>query len=169
VTRVGVISDTHGLLRPEALSALAGSELIVHAGDVCDLAILERLAAIAPVHAVRGNMDRGAGLGTLPLTDVVEVESSLLYVLHILDELDLDPAAAGFGVVIYGHSHRPEIERRSGVLYLNPGSAGPRRFDLPVTLARLEVDGDACHATIVKLLDDGPGNAPPAGSGKRAR
>jgi putative phosphoesterase len=153
VTRVGVISDTHGLLRPEALHALEGSELIIHAGDVGDPAILERLATIAPVRVVRGNVDRGPGLGTLPMTEVVEVESCHLYVLHILDDLDLDPAAAGFGVVIHGHSHRPLIERRGGVLYLNPGSAGPRRFDLPVTVARLEVEGERCIAEIVSILE----------------
>jgi putative phosphoesterase len=152
VTRVGVISDTHGLLRPEAIQALGGSELIIHAGDVSDPAILERLGAIAPVRAVRGNVDQGRGLSELPLTDVVEVETSRIYVLHILDELDLDPAAAGFGTVIYGHSHRPSSERRGGVLYLNPGSAGPRRFGLPVTVARLTVDGGRCDGEIVTIM-----------------
>jgi hypothetical protein len=151
VTLVGVISDTHGLLRPEALDALAGSELIVHAGDVGDLEILERLAEIAPVRAVRGNVDRGA-LAALPTDAVVEVEGAQLYVLHILDDLDLDPAAAGFGAVIYGHTHRPLVERRAGVLYLNPGSAGPRRFDLPVTVARLAVDGAELKAEVVELI-----------------
>ena len=134
--RIGVISDTHGLLRPEALTALEGSELIVHAGDVGGADILERLSAIAPLRAVRGNTDHGPWASELPMTDVVEVEGARLYVLHILGDLHLDPGVAGFGAVIHGHSHRPLIDRRGGVLYLNPGSAGPRRFSLPITLVR---------------------------------
>jgi putative phosphoesterase len=151
LTRVGVISDTHGLLRPEAVAALAGSDLIVHAGDVGSPDILDSLATLAPVRAVRGNVDHGPWSLSLPLTEVVEVESCTLHVLHILDELDLDPGAADFGVVISGHSHRPLVERRRGVLYLNPGSAGPRRFDLPVTVALLTVDGRDADASIVAL------------------
>jgi uncharacterized protein len=151
MTRVGVISDTHGLLRPEALAALAGSDLIVHAGDVGDATILERLAGIAPVRAVRGNVDRGALAAALPSTELVEVEGVHLYVLHILEELDLVPGAAGIGAVVYGHTHVPKIERRAGILYLNPGSAGPRRFTLPVTLARLVVDGGELEAELVEL------------------
>lgn len=151
--RVGVISDTHGQLRPEAVAALEGSDLIVHAGDVGDGRILERLEEIAPVHAVRGNTDKGPLAASLPLTQVVEVGGDVrLYVLHILDELDLDPAAAGMAAVIYGHTHVPKIERRGGVLYLNPGSAGPRRFTLPVTVARLEVEGGRMEPKLVELV-----------------
>lgn len=149
--RVGVISDTHGLLRPEAVRALEGSERIVHAGDVGDPGILEELARIAPVSAVRGNVDRGELAARLPATEVVKVEDVLLYVLHDLGELDLDPADAGFGAVITGHSHRPANEVRGDVLYLNPGSAGPRRFRLPVTVARLTVSGEELEAEIVEL------------------
>lgn len=144
--RIGVISDTHGLLRPQALEALEDSDLIIHAGDVGPLEILDQLRAIAPVRAVRGNTDRGAIAAVLPLTEVVEVPGAgeghptLLYVIHILEDLDLDPGAAGFRCVICGHSHRPEVREERGVLYLNPGSAGPRRFDLPVTVARLRID-----------------------------
>ena len=152
MTVVGVISDTHGLLRPQALAALEGSDLIVHAGDVGDPAILERLGEIAPVHAVRGNTDHGALAASLPLTHVVEVGDVRLYVLHILDELDLDPGTAGMAAVIYGHTHEPKTERRAGVLYLNPGSAGPRRFSLPVTLARLAVDGGRIETELVDLV-----------------
>jgi putative phosphoesterase len=160
--RVGVVSDTHGLLRPEAVQALRGSDLIVHAGDVGNPSIIDELATLAPVRAVRGNVDRGPWALRLPLAEVVEVERCQIYVLHILDDLDLDPEAAGFGVVIFGHSHRPLLERRRGVLYLNPGSAGPRRFDLPVTVARLIVDGSDVDAQIVELdvappAEDSPG------------
>jgi hypothetical protein len=149
---VGVISDTHGLLRPEALAALAGSDLIVHAGDVGDPAILERLAQIAPVHAVRGNTDHGDCADSLPPTEVVHVEDASLYVLHILQDLDLDPEAAGFAAVIHGHSHKPLIERRGDVLLLNPGSAGPPRFSLPITLVRLAVEGSRLDAELVHLV-----------------
>lgn len=123
----------------------------MHAGDVGDPAILERLGAVAPVRAVRGNVDRGAWASALPLTEVVQADGTLLYVLHILEGLDLDPAAAGMAAVISGHSHRPAIERRGSVLFLNPGSAGPRRFDLPVTLARLTVGDGRLDAELVEL------------------
>lgn len=146
---VGVISDTHGLLRPEALAALNGSDLIVHAGDVGSAHILEQVRAIAPTFAVRGNVDTGAWAHTLPVTEVVEVGPIQLYVLHDLATLDLDPGAAGFAAVIHGHSHRPSAESRGGVLYLNPGSIGPRRFALPIAMARLRVTGDRLsHETI---------------------
>jgi putative phosphoesterase len=148
---VGVISDTHGLLRPGAVAALDGSDLIVHAGDVGDPAILEALRAIAPVHAVRGNVDTGAWAASLPPVDVVEAAGRHLYVLHRVEDLDLDPAAAGFDAVIYGHSHRPGAERRGGVLYLNPGSAGPVRFRLPVSLARLAVEPDGLRHELILL------------------
>jgi hypothetical protein len=136
---VGLISDTHGLLRPEAVRALMGSDLIIHAGDVGAPEILDALRAIAPVVAVRGNVDTGAWASGLPGTAVAEVCGTLLYVLHDLKELDLDPAAAGFGVVVSGHSHQPARAERGGVVFVNPGSAGRRRFKLPVTVARLDL------------------------------
>jgi putative phosphoesterase len=148
---IGVISDTHGLLRPEATTALAGAELIIHAGDIGNPQILEALAQIAPVHAVRGNTDRGDWAADLPHARVVEVGGVLLYVLHELFTLDLDPAAAGLAAVIFGHSHAPHLERKNGVLYLNPGSAGPRRFKLPVSLARLMVHPNSLHPELVEL------------------
>ena len=148
---VGVVSDTHGLLRPEVVKALQGVERIVHAGDVGSPSVLEELRAIAPVVAVRGNNDRGDWASRLPLTEVVEVGEALLYLIHDLGELDLDPAAAGFHVVVSGHSHRPKLERRDGVLYLNPGSVGPRRFKLPIAFALLRVKGRSLHATVVEL------------------
>lgn len=148
---VGIISDTHGLLRPEALQALQGCELIIHAGDVGDAAILDELRAIAPVHAVRGNVDHGALGHSLPEDAVVEWCSLQIYVLHMLDDLDLDPGAAGFAAVIYGHTHKPTIHHEDEVLYLNPGSAGHRRFSLPVTVAHLTVRDGALHAEHVSL------------------
>lgn len=151
MTVVGVISDTHGLLRPQAVEALRGSSHILHAGDVGAPEILNKLRAIAPVTAVRGNVDRGAWASALPLSDVVEIEGVSIYVLHILDELDLKPEAAGFGVVVYGHSHKPASEVKNGVLYFNPGSAGPRRFKLPVTVGKLIVKGGRPRGEIVDL------------------
>lgn len=159
---IGVISDTHGLLREEALEALAGSELILHAGDVGDSAILKRLEQIAPVWAVRGNTDWGELGDRLPETAVVDLShpdgsvstgarGPMAYLLHQLDHLDLDPSASGFAVVVYGHTHRPAIEVREGVLYLNPGAAGHRRFRLPVTVGRLTVAGGAAKAEIIQL------------------
>lgn len=149
---VGVISDTHGLLRPEALEALVGSELIIHAGDIGGAEVIESLGRVAPVVAVRGNNDRGAWAEAFAEYEVVEVGGTFVYVLHDLNGLDLSPSAAGFRVVVSGHSHRPVAEERRGVLYLNPGSAGPRRFKLPVTLARLRLTGDRPAAEIVNLL-----------------
>jgi uncharacterized protein len=148
---VGVISDTHGLLRPEAVAALHASDLIIHAGDVGDPQILDRLRAIAPTHAVRGNVDTAAWATALPLTDLVQAGDLQIYVIHNLDDLDLDPKAAGFAAVISGHSHRPHAEIRNDVLYLNPGSAGPRRFTLPIAVARLEVVGARLSHEIVQL------------------
>ena len=149
---IGVISDTHGLLRPEALAALAGSDFIIHAGDVGDPGILDELREIAPVTAVRGNVDGGVWARKLPQTNVLEVEGVSIYVLHILDQLDLKPKAAGFSAVIYGHSHRPHIETKNGVLYFNPGSAGPRRFDLPVTVGKLTVLDGKVRGEHIQLL-----------------
>ena len=151
MSRIGVISDTHGLVRPEALRALAGADLIVHAGDVGGPEVLDALRAVAPVVAVRGNNDRGPWAAALAETEVVETDGRSLYVLHDLKTLDLDPRAAGFDAVIAGHSHQPRIERRDGVLYLNPGSAGPRRFRLPIAVAELAIDGTVVRARIVEL------------------
>jgi uncharacterized protein len=151
--RIGVISDTHGLLRPEALAALRGSQHILHAGDVGGPEILDQLAAIAPVTAVRGNVDKGVWARKLPETDVVEVGGVTIYVLHDLAQLDLKPAAAGFGVVIYGHSHIPKQETRDGVLYFNPGSAGPRRFKLAVSVGRLIVEQGKVRGEIITIFD----------------
>jgi len=148
--RIGVISDTHGLVRPEALVALAGSELIVHAGDVGGPEVLEALAKIAPVRAVRGNNDKGSWARRLPETDRIDVGGRVLYVIHDVKELELDPAAAGIAAVIAGHSHRPRNERIGNVLYFNPGSAGPRRFSLPITVGRIDA-GPLLRAKILPL------------------
>ncbi len=139
VSKIGLISDTHGLLRAEALAALGGSDLIFHAGDIGNPGILEQLAAFAPVIAVRGNTDTGDWVFKLPATAVVEAGSARIYVIHDLQQLSLDPALAGFHIVITGHSHKPGRTERNGVLYVNPGSAGPRRFRLPTTVARLNL------------------------------
>jgi uncharacterized protein len=139
VKTIGIIADTHGLLRPEAVVALQGCDLILHAGDVGSPEVIEALQDLGPVVAVRGNVDRGTWADALPPTQVVEVDGTLLYILHDLQQLDLDPTAAGFQVVIFGHSHQPANATKQGVLYLNPGSAGPCRFRLPVTLAKLRL------------------------------
>lgn len=149
--KVGVISDTHGLLRPEALRALEGMEAILHAGDVGDAAILDALGKIAPVTAIRGNIDQRGKCAVLPATEWVELGGAVFYLIHDLKELDLDPAAAGIAVVVSGHSHQAKVERRKGVVYLNPGSAGPRRFRLPVTLARVMVESGRVEAEIVEV------------------
>lgn len=147
---VGVISDTHGLLRPEAITALRGCDLIIHAGDVGNAAVLDGLADIAPTFAVRGNVDTGTWAAHLPPCHIVEVGAFMFYVLHNIAELALDPAA-GFAAVVFGHSHRPSVGTRAGVLYLNPGAAGPRRFKLPVTLARVTVSGRRLRPQILEL------------------
>jgi putative phosphoesterase len=151
VTRIGIISDTHGLLRAEAVEALQGSEYIVHAGDIGKKEIMETLSAIAPVTAVHGNIDKGELRSTYPHDAVLQIDDCHIYVLHIIDELKIDPVAAGFQVVVYGHSHKPAIEWKDQVLYLNPGSAGPRRFSLPVTVAMLTISEEGVHADIVQL------------------
>jgi hypothetical protein len=150
---VGLISDTHGLLRPEALHALAGSDLIIHAGDVGRPEIVDALRAMAPVVAVRGNIDKGAWADALPATAVAQAGSALIYVLHDLNELDLDPAAAGFAVVVSGHSHKPAHTEESSVLFINPGAAGPRRFKLPVTIARLDLGKKPWIVGFINILD----------------
>lgn len=152
---VGVISDTHGLVRPEALRALAGCGLIIHAGDVGTPAVLEALARVAPVVAVRGNNDVGAWVRALPARDTVRIGRFRFLVLHDLADLAVDPAVAGVDAVICGHSHRPALQRHGGVLYLNPGSAGPRRFALPITVARVQAGTRGLRARILHL-DTGP-------------
>ena len=153
---IGVISDTHGLLRPQAVEALRGSDAIIHAGDVGDPAILAKLREIAPVTAVRGNVDRGAWARELPETSVLEIAGVAIYVLHIIEQLDVKPEAAGFAAVIYGHSHVPRQEMRSDVLYFNPGSAGPKRFKLPVSMGRLEIEAGKISGKIIELHDRNP-------------
>ena len=151
---IGVISDTHGLLRPQALAALAESDHIVHAGDIGNGAILERLRALAPLSVVRGNNDRGDWAASLRETEQLQLGGITLHVVHDLADLAIDPRAAGVDVVVHGHSHRPGFSRRDGVLYLNPGSAGPRRFRLPVTVALLQVESGRCEPQLVALQLD---------------
>jgi putative phosphoesterase len=148
---VGVISDTHGLLRPQAVSALRGSDLIIHAGDVGDPAVIEALRGVAPTFVVRGNIDTQSWAKAWPMTERVEAGGLLFHVLHDISQLDVDPAATGIAAVVFGHSHQPSIETRAGVLFLNPGSAGPRRFKLPVTVARVSVLGQRLLPEIVEL------------------
>ncbi len=152
--RVGVISDTHGLLRPEALLALRGVHHILHAGGVGNDAILAALAALAPLTAIRGNIDRAGACAQLPATEMIELAGKLVYLVHSINDLDLKPAAAGIAMVISGHSHKPSIDTRDRVLYLNPGSAGPRRFRLPISLAILEIHEGRIEARIEQLVVD---------------
>ena len=149
---VGVISDTHGLLRPEAVAPLRGSDYIIHAGDVGDAEILKQLNAIAPVTAVRGNVDREPWARKLPETQVLEAGGISIYILHSVADLDLKPEAAGFAAVVSGHSHIPKQEVRNGVLYFNPGSAGPRRFKLPVSVGRLVIEGGKVRGEILRII-----------------
>jgi putative phosphoesterase len=149
---IGLISDTHGLLRDQALEALRGSELIIHAGDVGKPEILSALEELAPVIAVKGNIDTGAWASKLPATAMVEAGPATIYVLHDVQELDLDPVAAGIQIIVSGHSHKPGRSEKSGVLYINPGAAGPRRFRLPVTVARLDLTATPWEVTFVDLL-----------------
>ena len=148
---LGVISDTHGLLRPEVVAALRCSDRILHAGDIGGPEILEALAQIAPVIAIRGNIDTDPWARTLPETEVVEAGGVSIYILHDLGRVDLKPEAAGFRVVVYGHSHQPKIEEKHGVLYFNPGSAGPRRFRLPVSMGKLLIEAGRVRAELVEL------------------
>lgn len=152
MVRVGLISDTHGLLRTEAIGFLRDSDFIIHGGDIGNAGILDELRALAPVTAVRGNNDKGAWAESLPETEVLQVDESFVYVLHDLAALDIDPGAAGFRVVVSGHSHRPRIEEREGVLYVNPGSAGPRRFKLAVAAGKLIFAEGKISARIVDLI-----------------
>lgn len=148
---IGVISDTHGLLRPEAIEALLGSQHIIHAGDIGDPEIIPALQKIAPVTAIRGNVDHEAWTKEFSESETEELAGISIFILHDVNRLDLDPAAAGFEVVISGHSHRPGQEVRNGVLYFNPGSAGPRRFRLPVSVGRLVVENRAVRGEIIEL------------------
>ena len=149
--RIGVISDTHGLLRPEAVKALQGSEHILHAGDVGVPRVLDSLRTIATVTAIRGNIDERGPCHDLPPTELVELGGHTIYMLHDVHTLDINPGAAGISAVVFGHSHQPLIERRRGILFLNPGSAGPRRFSLPVTVAWLDIEDRNLSAQIVDL------------------
>ncbi len=149
---IGVLSDTHGILRPELLSILAGVDHILHAGDIGDPTILTELTGIAPVTAIRGNVDTHGPCAALPPTEAIELAGCLIYIVHALDELDLNPQAAGIAVVLYGHSHQPSIQHRNGILYLNPGSAGPRRFNLPITCALLRITNGQPAAEILPLI-----------------
>jgi hypothetical protein len=148
---VGVISDTHGLMRREAIAALRGADIIIHAGDVGTLDVIEELAGLAPIHVVRGNIDTASWAERLPTTELVDVGARRFYVLHEISQLDLDPASSGLAAVVFGHSHQPLIENRNGVLFLNPGSAGPRRFKLPVTVARVSLAGTHMRPEIIEL------------------
>jgi uncharacterized protein len=148
---IGIISDTHGLVRPEVIETLRGAELIIHAGDIGNADVLNTLETIAPVVAVRGNNDHGSWAERIPFTNVVEYRSCFLYVVHELDHLDLDPVASEMAAVIYGHSHRASAEMRRGVLYLNPGSAGPRRFTLPIAVARLHMTAAGLTPEIIEI------------------
>jgi len=148
---IGVISDTHGLLRPEAITALEGADYIIHAGDIGDPAILTKLAAIAPLTTVRGNVDREPWTRKISASNVLEVGEISIYVLHNLNELDLNPKAAGFAAVVSGHTHQPKQDLRNGILYFNPGSAGPRRFKLPVTVGRLVITGIKIQSEVIHL------------------
>jgi putative phosphoesterase len=147
---IGVISDTHGLLRPEAVAALRGVEHILHAGDVGDIAILDALRKIAPVTAIRGNVDVSGACAKLPATDVVELGGKLFYLVHSVHDLDINPVAAGVAMVVSGHSHKASVQVRDGVIYFNPGSAGPRRFSLPVTVGFVTVE-DGVEASVLEL------------------
>jgi len=150
-TVIGVVSDTHGLLRPEALKHLHGVDRIVHAGDIGAPNILEKLQTLAPVDAVRGNNDKGAWAEAIPEALFLEVRGHQIHVLHDLNQIDLSPSAAGMSVVISGHSHKPVVEEREGVLFINPGSLGPRRFRLPIALARLYITAEAVRGEIIEL------------------
>ncbi len=154
--RVGIISDTHDLLRPKAIDFLRGSDFIIHAGDICDPMVIEELASIAPVTAVRGNNDVGAWARELKETELIEIGGIFIYVIHDLAQLDIDPIAGKVRVVVSGHSHKPAIEHRDGVVFVNSGSAGPRRFKLPISVAELVIAGGSVSARLVELTNDPP-------------
>jgi putative phosphoesterase len=154
-TRVGLISDTHGLLRPEAVEFLQGSDMIIHCGDVCDAGVIRELSRIAPVSAVRGNNDQGAWADALPESAIIRIGEVVVYVIHDLATIDTDPAAAGVAVVLSGHSHKPSVVCRNGITYVNPGSAGPRRFSLPICAAELMIEGGS---VIPRIVEFAPGD-----------
>lgn len=168
--KIGIISDTHGLLRPEAVERLAGVHYIIHAGDIGGPEVISELRRIAPTTAIRGNIDRGEWASEYPHTALVKLGCRSIYVLHNLKELDLDPSAAGIEIVVSGHSHCPKIETVSGVLYINPGSAGPRRFSLPIALATLELAGEALRPTLyeIDMPPHGDSRVPLGRANKRA-
>ena len=149
---VGVISDTHGLLRPQAIEALSGSDFIIHAGDIGSIEVIDQLTKIAPVTAIRGNVDKAPWADSIADEEVLEIDGLNIYIIHNIYDLNFDPLASGFEVVVSGHSHKPNVESRDGVLYVNPGSAGPRRFSLPIAIATLEVNEGNAHAKIVELV-----------------
>ena len=149
---LGVISDTHGLLRPEAVQVIESCDAIIHAGDVGSKEVLSSLEAMTPVHAVRGNVDWEPWTLKMPVNDVVEIAGRFFYVIHILDNIDIDPAAAGIDAVIYGHSHQPDLFEKNGVIYMNPGSAGPRRFTKPVSMGKIKIDENGFYPEIINLL-----------------
>jgi putative phosphoesterase len=151
--RIGLISDTHGLLRPEALAFLAGCDRIVHAGDICDRSVLERLETIAPVVVVRGNNDVGAWADALPVTRTIDVDDVKIHVIHDIADLARHPAPDGVDLIVHGHSHKPAIVERNGVVHINPGSAGPRRFSLPISIGELRIDGRRVEPRLVTLID----------------
>ncbi len=149
---VGVISDTHGLLRPQAIKALSGSDFIIHAGDIGSIEVIDQLTNIAPVTAIRGNVDKPPWADSFADEEVLEIDGLYIYIIHNIFDLNLDPLASGFKVVVSGHSHKPNVESRDGVLYVNPGSAGPRRFSLPIAIATLEINEGNAHAKVVELV-----------------
>jgi len=169
VYRVGLVSDTHGLVRPEAIDALRDSDLILHCGDIGHSAVLDAFRALAPVRAIRGNNDKDAWASSLPTRDVVEIGTHTIYVIHDLSELDLDPVAVGFAAVASGHSHKPVIEKRGKIIFVNPGSAGPRRFALPVTVAKLVFGYNRCEAKILQLAPLSTDCKPGRRSSRQAR
>lgn len=156
MVRIGIISDTHGLLRPEAKAFLHGCHHIVHAGDICDPGTLEELSRIAPVTAVRGNNDKGAWAEALAESELVQFDEVSIYVIHDLAQLDIEPSAAGIHVVVSGHLHKPLIQEREGILFINPGSAGPRRFRLPVSIGEINISGSSVSARTVELVAHNP-------------
>ena len=149
--KIGVISDTHGLLRPEVVPVFKGVDLILHAGDIGSIEVLDQLRTVAPIVAVRGNNDKGDWANQIPDSEVAQVGEVSIYILHDLNELVLRPPAGSVQVVISGHSHRPSIERRDGILFVNPGSAGPRRFKLPISVARLTIQGSTVSGELIEL------------------
>ena len=149
---VGVISDTHGLLRPQAIEALSGSDFIIHAGDIGSIEVIDQLTKIAQVTAIRGNVDKAPWADTFADEEVLEIDGLNIYIIHNIYDLNFDPLASGFKVVVSGHSHKPNVESRDGVLYVNPGSAGPRRFSLPIAIATLEINEGNAHAKVVELV-----------------